>query len=156
MKLLRIIKAKPNPSGKDRIGGIAPPKQLAGEWVDFRNAGDELHSLEGISLYHVAYQPGCRDGKPEKVMGFKGSLKPGEIVRVHSGGEIGLGEMHPEDAQGAHYHLFTGGNYVWNNSCGDSAGLWNGLIWIDNASYEPYPSEGRILVREGDKLVPGY
>ena len=156
MKLVRIMKAKPNPAEKDRIAGTAPKKQLAAEWVEFKNAGDEPHSLEGISLHHVAYQSGCRDGKWEKVLGFKGILKPGEIVRIHSGGEIGLSEMYPEDAQGTDYHLFTGGNYIWNNTCGDTAALWNGLIWMDTASYDSYPPEGRILVRQGDKLVPGY
>jgi hypothetical protein len=64
-----------------------------------------------------------------------------------------VGGLRPEDVAGAHHHTFTGKNYVWNNDCGDTAGLGNGQVWIDNASYDPYPPEGRILIRQGDKLV---
>src|SRR5207249_1698342 len=115
-----------------------PRKQLAAEWVDFKNIGDESYSLDNITLQHIAYQPGCRDGKWKLVMSFRGSLKVGEVVRVHSGDQLPLSEMYPEDVQGAHHHLFTGGNYIWNNDCGDTAGLWNGVIWADKASYDPY------------------
>lgn len=156
MKLLRITQAKPNPLGKDRIGSLAPKKQLAAEWVDFKNIGDEPHPLDSITLHHIAYQAGCRDGKWQQAMSFRGTLQPGEIVRVHSGEILPLSEMYQEDVTGAHYHLFTGKGYIWNNDCGDTAGLWNGVIWVDAASYEPYPPEGRILVRQGDKLVPAY
>ena len=41
-----IIKAKPNPAGKDRVSGITPKKQLAAEWVDFKNIGDESFGLQ--------------------------------------------------------------------------------------------------------------
>src|SRR6266545_229659 len=101
MKALRIIKAKPNPAGKDRIGGVAPKKQLAAEWVDFKNIGDESFGLQGLSLQHIAYQPHCRDGKWAWLMNFSGALHGGEVIRVHSGAEIPLYEMHPEDASGA-------------------------------------------------------
>lgn len=153
MKILRVVRAKPNPAGKDRIGTITPKKQLAAEWLDFKNAADESYELQGVSLHHIAYQPGCRDGKWAEIMSFKGALRPGEVVRVHSGPEIPLSEMYPEDAAGATYHLFTGNNYVWNNDCGDTAGLWDGKVWIDAASYDPYPVEGKILTRQGDKLI---
>lgn len=154
MKSLRIIKAKPNPTGKDRYGNYAPPAQLAAEWVDFQNNGDEPFLLNGISLYHIAYQPGCQNGKWQRVMGFQGSLKPGQVVRVHSGREILLAQMNLEDALGADVHLFTGQGYIWNNDCGDAAGLWNGSSWTDKASYDPHPPEGQVLHRVGDKLVP--
>jgi len=32
--------------------------------------------------------------------------------------------------------------------------LMDGTVWIDKASYEPYPPDGIVLHREGDKLVP--
>ncbi|BFU94368.1 MAG: hypothetical protein NTNFB02_10900 [Nitrospira sp.] len=153
MKVLRVTKAKPNPSGKDRIGAFTPKRQLAAEWVDFKNVGDEAYSLNGISLQHIAYQDRCRDGKWAAVMSFKGVLQAGLVVRIHSGDELPLSEMYPEDAAGADIHLFTGRNYVWNNDCGDTAGLWDGKVWIDAASYDPYPVEGKILVRQGDKLI---
>lgn len=153
MKILRVIKAKPNPADKDRVGGITSRRQLAAEWVDFKNIGDDGYVLDGISLQHIAYQPGCRDGRWETVMSFKGILQSGQIVRVHSGSQLSLSEMNPEDVAGADHHLFTGGNYIWNNDCGDTARLWNGLVGIDSASYDPYPLEGKILVRQGDKLI---
>jgi hypothetical protein len=154
MKSLRITGAKPNPAGKDRSRHHTPPAQLAAEWVDFINDGDEAFALESVTLQHIAYEPACRDGKWRIVMTFKGTLQPEQIVRIHSGHQIPLTDMYPEDVAGAHFHLFTGQNYVWNNDCGDTAGLWNGKIWIDKASYDPYPPEGQILVRRGDKLVP--
>ncbi|HXG50824.1 MAG TPA: hypothetical protein VNN77_05375 [candidate division Zixibacteria bacterium] len=154
MRSLQVIRAKPNPTGKDRHGPYIPPKQLAAEWVDFKNDGTETFPLSGISLQHIAYQPGCRNGKWDKVMGFQGDLGVGQVIRVHSGGEIPLSQMNAEDAQGADFHLFTGKNYIWNNDCGDSAGLWNGNAWVDKASYDPHPPEGRILRRVGNKLVP--
>ncbi len=153
MKALMIVKAKPNPAGKDRVGGIAPKRQLAGEWVDFQNIGTEPFGLDGVSLQHIAYQPGCRDGKWDTLITFKGTLQPREVVRVHSGSELSTSEMNGEDAYGATYHLFTNRNYVWNNDCGDTARLWNGIISIDAASYDTYPVEGKILVRQGDKLI---
>ncbi len=154
MKSLQVIKAKPNPRGKDRYGSFTPPAQLAAEWVDFKNNDTEIFPLSHISMHHIAYQPGCSNGKWDKVMGFQGDLNPGLTVRVHSGGKIPLSDMNAEDAQGADFHLFTGMNYIWNNDCGDAAGLWDGNNWEDKASYDPYPPEGRILRRVGDKLVP--
>jgi hypothetical protein len=153
MKLLRIIKAKRNPRGKDRYGSYTPPAQLAAEWVDFENNGNEKYMLTDIALHHIAYQLFCRNGKWDQVMSFTGLLDPTKIVRVHSGTKISLTDMQLEDITGADFHLFTGKNYIWNNDCGDSAGLWNGVAWIDKASYDPNPPEGRILRRVGDKLV---
>lgn len=153
MKALRVVRAKPNPLGKDRSGGTTPKKQLAAEWVDIKNVGDEPFSLDSISLQHIAYQPQCRDGKWERVIAFSGILHPGKVMRVHSGNQISTSEMYPEDATGVDHHVFTSRNYVWNNDCGDTAGLWDGKVWIDAASYDPYPVEGKILTRQGDKLI---
>ena len=72
MKALRVVRAKPNQLGKDRSGGTTPKKHLAAEWVDIKNLGDEPFGLDSISLQHIAYQPGCRDGKWERVTPFSG------------------------------------------------------------------------------------
>lgn len=154
MKSLRIVRAKPNPAGKDRQRGHTPAAQLAAEWLDFKNDGTEDLTLDPISLQHIAYQPGCRNGEWRAVTPFNGVLAPGKIVRVHSGNSIPTSQMYPEDVAGADFHVSTGRDYVWNNDCGDTAGLWNGTIWVDKASYDSYPPEGRVLRREGDKLVP--
>jgi hypothetical protein len=156
MRVVRVSKAKPNPWGKDRTGGMAPKSQIAAEWIDIKNVGDEAVSLGNLYLNHVAYQSGCRDGKWQYVCTLCGTILPGQVARVHSGGEISVYEMNTEDVTGADYHLFTGRGYIWNNDCGDEVALWDGQVFVDKAGYEAYPPEGRILVRQGDKLVPTY
>jgi hypothetical protein len=157
MTQLTITQAKPNPAGKDRLGNLVPSSQLAGEWVDFKNTGDESYHLNNIELQHVAYTPSYPNGVWDKVMGFSGNLGVGQVVRVHSGGEIPLESLAPEDFIGANHHLFTGKNYVWNNNRSDTARLvmkQNGQIYeIDKASYSANPPEGRILVRNGIRLI---
>lgn len=157
MTRLTITQAKPNPAGKDRLGNLVPSSQLAGEWVDFKNTGDEPYPLNNIELQHIAYTPSYPNGVWDKVMGFSGNLGVGQVVRAHSGGEIPLESLAPEDFIGANYHLFTGKNYVWNNDKSDAPRLvlWqNGHITeIDKASYSAYPPEGRILKRVGGALL---
>ncbi len=150
---LRIIKAKPNPAGKDRIGNLAPQSQLAGEWVDIRNNGSSPMDLSNIELYHWAY----RKSEPgwELVMNFKGSLPAGEIMRIHSSGKIPIEQLVPIDRQGADHHLFSGSGYVWNNDKEDKPTLWNKATreYVDRTSYDAYPPEGKILQRFNDKLI---
>ena len=157
MKKLLIAQAKPNPSGRDRLGNIVPSSQLAGEWVDFKSAGDEGYPLENIKLHHIAYTAQYPYGVWEEVMGFNGTLGVGKVVRVHSGGKIPLENLLPIDRTGADFHLFTGGNYIWNNSKSDSPRLvlkQNDQTYeIDRASYTAYPGEGKILRRVGSQLI---
>jgi hypothetical protein len=153
LKSLLITKAKPNLAGKDRSAHIILPRPLSAEWVDFQNSGSETFNMNGISLHHIAYQPVCRNGKWEDVMSFQGELASGKSVGIHSGGKIPLSDMNIEDVIRVDVHLFTGKNYIWNNNCGDSIGLWNGNNWVDKAAYDPYPQEGAILTRVGDRLV---
>jgi hypothetical protein len=151
---LLIIKAKPNPSGKDRgAGAFTPAAQLAAEWVDFQNTTQGSLDLSGVQLYHWAYVNG--KGEWQIAMDFNGILKSKEIVRVHSGGKISLEQMYYEDRIGAHYHLFTGKNYIWNNDKKDYPGLWYEPKeqWLDKTEYDAYPIEGKILQRYNDKLI---
>lgn len=157
MKRLTVTQAKPNPTGKDRLGPIVPSSQLAGEWVDFKNTGDEDYPLGNIKLHHVAYTSQYPNGVWEEVMGFTGTLDAGKIVRVHSGGQISPDILSPEDFIGADYHLFTGNNYVWNNNRSDSPRLvlkQNGQTYeIDKTSYSAPVPEGKILKRVGGILI---
>lgn len=150
---LEIIKAKPNPAGKDRVGNLALQSQLAGEWVDIKNIGHSPVSLSNIQLYHWAY--GQAENKWELVMDFSGSLPPGEIMRVHSSGKIPLDQLSPIDRQGADYHLFSGSGYVWNNDKEDKPTLWDKREkeYVDKTFYDAYPGEGEILERVNNKLV---
>ncbi len=157
MKNLLISQAKPNPSGKDRLGFFVPSSQLASEWVDFKNTGDEGYPLDNIKLHHIAYTTQYPNGVWEEVMGFTETLGVGEVVRVHSGGKISPDLLDPEDFIGADYHLFTGNNYVWNNDKNDSPRLvlkQNGQTYeIDKASYSAPAPEGKILRRMGELLI---
>ena len=154
---LMVARIKPIPIGKDRnrYGG-ATAAQLGAEWVDIKNTTRSSVSMNGIELYHLAYSG--REAKPAKVMGFTGSLGAGQVVRVHSGRVRSVSVLRQEDLDGADHHVFTGtDNYVWNNAESDAPSLWNtgSRAWIDRATYEPNPAEGVILVRSGDRLVPG-
>jgi hypothetical protein len=154
MSALRIVRLKPNPTGKDRTHSGTPARQLTAEWVDFQNVSSTPCPLEGVSLYHVAFRPGtCSNGQSDRIDSYQGSLQPGQIVRVHSGQPISLASMNTEDVTGADFHFFTKRDYVWNNDCGDVAGLGRGSEWIDRAAYDPCPPEGKILVRQGNKLL---
>ena len=158
MTRLTITQAKPNPSGKDRLGSYVPSSQLVGEWVDFKNTSDELCPLNNIELQHIAYTPSYPNGVWDKVMCFSGNLGVGQVVRVHSGGKkIPLETLAPEDFIGANYHLFTGKNYVWNNNRSDSPRLvlkQNGQVFeINKATYSAYLPEGKILRRVGGQLI---
>lgn len=153
---LTIIRIKPNPAGRDRAAQGGPtPTQLAGEWVDIRNdAGQDL-SLNGISLWHLAYKAG---GNPDwqRVTNFTFMLPAEKIVRIHSGRERPLSVVSPEDLSGADYHAFTGDDsYVWNNKQGDTPLLFREAAreTVDKASYGPNPPEGVVLVRQSDQLV---
>lgn len=153
--MLKIIKAKPNPSGKDRIGRILTPQvQLAGEWVDIQNKSMFSVDLKTVKLYHYAYRLGGGNGWVS-VTGFTGTLPAGKIMRVHSGSPLPLNQMNPIDAVGADYHVFSNKDYVWNNLQSDHPRLWNTAKrqWIDQTSYDPFPAEGKILIRSYDKLI---
>jgi hypothetical protein len=155
---LRVSQLKPNPAGKDR-GRFGPlsAAQLGAEWVDIKNVGTAPVGLGGIELYHLAYgRPGTQP-EWQKVTSFTGSLRVGEVLRVHSGQTRDLSVLHREDLVGADYHGFSGRDaYVWNNAEGDTAGLWEpqSKTWVDKGSYDPHPPEGVVLVRSGSKLVP--
>ncbi|MCX6717215.1 MAG: hypothetical protein NTU76_00880 [Candidatus Taylorbacteria bacterium] len=150
---LQIIKAKPNPSGKDRIKNFAPQYQLAGEWVDIKNFSNQPMNLTHVKLYHWAYKLPKPDW--EIVTGFQGTLPAGKVVRVHTGQKTSLSEIRPEDLLGADFHIFSGKGYLWNNDKEDKPMLWDTNIkeYIDKTSYDAYPLEGKILNRISNKLI---
>ena len=153
---LTVIRIKPNPAGKDRPPHGGPtPVQLAGEWVDFRNDTGQDVSLNGVSLWYLAYAPG-RQPEYEKITPFSGTLPAWKIVRLHAGRRRELSVIRPEDRLAADYHVFSGDDaYVWNNKQGDAPLLFNDTKreTIDKASYAPNPPEGAVLARQNDRLV---
>lgn len=156
MKTMKSVRIKPNPAGKDRNRrGGATAAQLGAEWVDLKNEGTTAVTLNGLSLYHVAYSGATDKGTWEKIMGFTGSLGAGKVMRVHSGSgpESALNEA---DKQGADVHLFTKrDNYVWNNDRGDCSALQKDgeSDKFDKCWYDSKPPEGVILVRVNDKFI---
>lgn len=157
---LRITQIKPNPAGKDKTpAGYASPTQLGAEWVDIKNTGYQAVGLGNVELNHQAYSDSANwtwRAIYRFASGF--TLAPNEIVRVHSGSGPSIASLRPEDIAGSTHDVFTGEDrFVWNNREGDTPALWDTSAkgWIDKASYDPYPPEGTVLVRSGDKLMPG-
>ena len=157
MKTLHIVRAKPNPAGKDHPPHGGPsPTQLAAEWVDFKNTGPSGVDLATSELFHLAFSA---DGKSTwaRVTGFTGNVPAGQVVRVHSGEVRSINVIAIADQVGADHHVFTGvDRFVWNNAQGDRPSLWDSALkeWIDQTSYDPYPQDGAVLTRVGSKLVP--
>jgi hypothetical protein len=154
MKTLKTVRLKPNPSGKDRnrFGG-ASAAQLGGEWADIQNVGSQAVDLTGVSLHHIAYHPNGTS-RWEQVMAFNGALSPGKIMRIHAG-RGPESALRQEDLMGADHHLFSHGNYVWNNDKSDCAGIFEReSSLVDKACYAANPPEGAVLQRVGDSLVP--
>jgi hypothetical protein len=155
--MLKTVRLKPNPAGKDRTRAGATAAQLAAEWVDLKNLGNDRIDLTGVVVKHVAYAPGAVQGHWEVVQSFsKGILSPGQVVRFHAGQDRGVGVIRAEDLSGADFHLFTGDDrYIWNNDKADCSSLWySGLSDpFDAAWYAANPPEGAVLVRSGNNLV---
>lgn len=157
--MLKTVQLKPNPAGKDRTryGGLTAD-QLAAEWVDLKNVGNQSIDVSGVIAKHVAYAPGAAQGHWELVTSFnKGTLAPGQVIRIHTGKDRGSGVIRPEDLTGATFHLFTGEDrYLWNNDKADCSSLWlpGQHNPFDAVWYSANPPEGAVLVRSGDALVP--
>lgn len=156
MKTMKSVRIKPNPAGKDRNRrGQATAAQLGAEWVDLKNEGTAAVTLNGLSLYHVAYSGATDNGTWEKVQGFKGSLGAGKVMRVHSGSGP-VTALNPADLVGADEHVFTyQDNYIWNNDRGDCSALQKDgeSDKFDKCWYDAKPPEGVILQRVNDKFV---
>ncbi len=159
---IEIHRAKPNPKGKDKVAGFPIPHQLLAEWVDLRNSGDANVALSTLHLSDTDFGPGCE--AKQATIYWNGSantvLKPGEIVRVHTGRSTSASSMLIEDALGVNHHAYAErGNFVLNNSCGDRLAVWfkhsKTGEWIrdDTAAYAPNPPEAAVLYRVGASLI---
>ncbi|HLP68343.1 MAG TPA: hypothetical protein VK181_12575 [Rhizobium sp.] len=159
---IQVTQAKPNPAGKDTNRHAPIAQQLLAEWVDLKNIGDASVTLSTLHLTNVEFGPGCQL-KKQAVVYWNGpssiTLRPGEVVRVHTGREYESWQMRQEDRNGVDHHAYANrGGFVLNNDCGDVIGVYwqsNGQWHCeDAASYDANPPEGQILVRSGSKLLP--
>jgi hypothetical protein len=159
--MIQVFRAKPNPFGKDKTASGTPkPEQLLGEWVDLKNVGTSPVRLSSIQLYHTTFNSSCQPtGQPERYWSGSNSdtLKPGEVVRIHTGRRRDERLMAAEDKGAVQWRAFAErDNFVLNNRCGDKLVV----TWLDSsgtrrdeAAYDPKPPEGAVLVRAGNKLI---
>lgn len=157
--MLKIIKAKPNPLGKDKpLGLLMINKKLGAEWIDIKNVGSAPVFLKDIQIYHIAY----KDGKAEWEIAkdFSNLLLPalglptGLTIRLHSGsGPVSI--LNPEDVAGVNRHYFTRKTYIWNNDKIDKPMIWDKTkkVIVDQTYYDTPVMDGKILVRINDKLI---
>jgi hypothetical protein len=157
-KDIRVYRMRLGPTETDRTPYGSESHRKPGEWIDVRNDGSANARTSGLCLYHLEYPN--PDVEPEYrfvVTLPECSLKPGGILRVHSGPRRELSALHEEDRNGADWHAFTAGEArVWNHLQGDTAVLYALATrdTTDSASYDPNPPEGVVLERQGPKLVP--
>jgi len=155
MKLI-IQRAKPNPAGKDTNRHKPLAAQLLGETVDIENTDTKPVNLGKCRLAHTEFDAQGR-AKPQPVIYWTGAaieLKPGEMVRIHTGKSKDVAEMHAEDKNGVHHHTYAESHsFVLNNKEGDKLYLYSETALLDSASYDPAVGEGVTLIRKGDKLV---
>lgn len=137
-----ITHAHPNPVGKDKPAHGAPTNEkLNQEWIQFKNIKAEDVDLSHLTLRHKTFNAWCQETGNDELMSFKGTLKSGHSIRVHTGS----GTVYQE---GLVWYLFASkGNFVWNNKCGDTVILRLGQSVNDHASYDPNPPEGVVLQR---------
>lgn len=152
---ITILRAKPNPVGKDKYGSHSPQTQLHAEWVDLYNSSGHALSMVDVKLYDHTFDVFCNDRGKRSIFTFgEFSLPANCVVRIHSGNRIDASQLPLEDRNGADYHGYTGNNYVLNNNCGDILEVRSqNDVLIDKTSYSARPLEGAILVRKGDYLV---
>jgi hypothetical protein len=155
-----VYRAKPNPIGKDKSKNNPIAKQLLGEWVDVRNTSQGVLNFANVSLAHVEYGPGCSNPKTKIYWSGNASiqLKPGQVLRVHTGKSNDAAQMASEDSAGADHHAYAeSGAFILNNDCPDRPSLWRSVNkeWqeLDGAEYSAKPTEGKILTRSGNRLV---
>jgi hypothetical protein len=159
---LVIYQAKPNPAGKGRA--LTQPELLElllGEWVDIENNGVELITFSSIQLHHTIFNELCQTrGETQKYWSAEGNglLKPGQILRVHSGRHQDRRLMSDADEADADWHAYAErSDFVLNSHCGEVIVLtWHdedGREYKDVASYAPHPPEDAILMRSGNQLI---
>src|SRR5688572_32992673 len=78
MRNIRVVRLKPNPTGKDRSRYGLEATQLVAEWVDIENLGHASATLSGVEVHHLAYPGGGGQPRWEKVLGLTGELGRGK------------------------------------------------------------------------------
>ncbi len=161
---LRILRAKPNPLGKDgkeqRSTEISRSEVLLGEWVDIENIGTESITFSSIQLHHTLFNDLCQTRGETEVYwsaAGRGLLKPAQVLRVHTGKHRDKTLMATVDDADTDWHAFAeSDDFVLNTRCGDIVVVtWldeEGRTHKDAASYAPHPPAGAILTRSDNQL----
>lgn len=143
MSTLYIVRAQPNPPGKDAASGQTTNERLNEEWLEFEAINGDRTLLDDQVL-HLTFSNSCSVTGQDVVFAFgSGTLNQGNRIRLHTGSGQPFWS-------GKVYHMYMGrGWFVWNNWCGDRITVrYHGSV-VDSAGYAPRPPEG-VLVR-----VPG-
>lgn len=146
---LEITRLLPNPAGKDRTPtNQVTNDQLNGEWVEFRNESGRDLRIDGVSITHRTFNNRCEAQSDDTLTTFNGVMPTGHSIRLHTGRGQAVDDYRDPTLR----HLFLNrGNFVWNNVCGDRAGLYvSSGAEIDYAYYDPRPPEGVALDRVAD------
>ena len=140
--MLYVLKAHPNPAGKDRSRYQPPTNdKLNEEWVEFINNGYQSIDLAAFTLHDYTYHANCVKSEERQLQSYTGTLQAGHSVRVHTG----AGQTYNT---GSTWHVFLNReNFVWNNECGDYVILRENTSLHDWASYDPNPPDDVILQR---------
>ena len=85
-------------------------------------------------------------------------LKPGQILRIHTGRHRDKGLMSKADHAGADWHAYAErDDFALNNRCGEIVVVtWQdeeGRTFTDSASYAPHPAVDAILRRADHQLT---
>jgi hypothetical protein len=147
MPSLYIVRAQPNPRGKDTTrSGYVTNEKLNEEWIEFE--AREVRNLVGDVLSHLTFTGSCQQTGADTLINFgSGQLLVGQRVRVHTG--RGTNQW-----VGSVYHMYLNrGWFVWNNACGDRATLSHQSTIIDWARYRPNPPEGELVRSVGTEWL---
>jgi hypothetical protein len=156
-EVIRLYRLKLGPTGADRPSTGTQQFRQPGDWVDVRNEGPSATRINGLCLYHLEHLgPGTQPEYRFIVTLPECSLKPGEVLRLHSGPRRDLALLYAEDRNGADWHVFTSGeSHFWNRRDGDTALLYAAASkeTTDVATFDPNPPEGVVLWRQGDRFA---
>jgi hypothetical protein len=169
---LRIIQAKPNPTGKenceDQNGLVERAVEaqgfaslLLGEWIDVKNTGVEAVDFQTMQLRHAIFDDDCHTTGELELYWIGDNvdlLKPGQVLRIHGGRREDAHLAPVEDQVGADWHGYAESDgFILNNRCGDKLVLsWQDAsdqIHQDWACFAPNPPKDLILKRSGNLLA---
>ena len=147
MPSLYIVRAQPNPRGKDATrSGYVTSEKLNEEWIEFEVR--ENRNIVNDVLSHLTFTGYCQQTGEDTLITFGSrQMLVGQRVRVHTG-------RGTDQWIGNTLHMYLNRSwFVWNNACGDRATLSYQNTIIDQARYRPNPPEGELVRMAGTEWL---